>query len=135
MLTSLLYRHHDPRGLAAQLHLEPGADVRLELPALPSAHGHPEPARSNHHRQLLRYLPNTDAIAQAVNFYFTFAFSTPYQPFIPFGGVGEQLFFPGGRSDQRNRALVDLRRGLAGFIRDYQPEMPQRFQWPLNIET
>ena len=74
--------------------------------------------------QLLRYLPNTDAIAQAVNFYFTFAFSTPYEPFIPFGGVGEQLFFPGGRSDERNRALVDLRRGMARFINDYQPDMP-----------
>ena len=85
--------------------------------------------------QLLRYLPNTDTIAQAVNFYFTFAFSTPYEPYIPFGGVGEQLFFGGGRSDERNRALVDLRRGLARFITDYQPDMPQRFQWPLNIET
>jgi hypothetical protein len=95
----------------------------------------PSPSAGLGTRRLLRYLPNTDAIAQAVTFYFTFAFSTPYEPFIPFGGVGEQLFFPGGRSDERNLALIDLRRGLARFINGYQPAMPQRFQWPLNIET
>jgi hypothetical protein len=86
-------------------------------------------------KKLLGYLPNTDAIAQAVTFYFTFAFSTPYESFIPLGGPGEELFFPGGRADKRNRALVDLRKGLAAFINDYQPDMPQRFQWPRNIET
>jgi hypothetical protein len=31
--------------------------------------------------------------------------------------------------------LIELRRGLADFIEDYQPDMPQRYQWPLNIET
>lgn len=86
-------------------------------------------------KELLRYLPNTDTISQAVTFYFTFAFSTPYESFIPLGGVGEELFFPGGRGEKRNRALVDLRKGLAAFIDDYQPDMPQRFQWPRNIET
>jgi Lipoxygenase len=86
-------------------------------------------------KALMRYLPNTDTIGQIVNFYFTFAFSTPYEPFIPLGGVGEELFFPGGRADKRNRALIDLRKGLAVFINDYQPDPPQRFQWPRNIET
>lgn len=86
-------------------------------------------------RALLRYLPNTDTIGQAVNFYFTFAFSPPYEPFIPLSGVASNLFFPGGSGDARNRALIDLRNGLSAFIHDYQPDMPQRFQWPLNIET
>ena len=102
---------------------------------MPAAHEHPEAERADRHGQLLRYLPNTETIGQAVNFYFTFAFSTPYEPFIPFGGVGEQLFFPGGRLEKRNRALVDLRRGMARFIERLPPDMPQRFQWPLNIET
>ena len=70
-----------------------------------------------------------------MTFYFTFTFSTPYEPFVPFGGVGEELFFPGGRNDKRNRALVDLRRGLVRFMNDYQPQMSERFQWPRNIET
>lgn len=86
-------------------------------------------------RKLLSYLPNTNTISQAVTFYFTFAFSTPYEPFIPLDGAGQQLFFPGGGGDERNQALVDLRKGLGRFIKDYQPDQPQRFQWPLNIET
>jgi hypothetical protein len=86
-------------------------------------------------KALLSYLPNTDTISQAVTFYFTFAFSTPYQPFIPLGGVNTELFFSGGIGAPRNRALIDLRNGLAAFMNDYQPDMPQRFQWPRNIET
>jgi hypothetical protein len=86
-------------------------------------------------KALLSYLPNTNTISQAVTFYFTFAYSTPYQPFIPLGGVNAELFFPGGTRDPRNRALIDLRNGLAAFMSDYQPDMPQRFQWPRNIET
>jgi hypothetical protein len=85
--------------------------------------------------RLLSYLPNTDTISQAVTFYFTFAFSTPYEPFIPLNSVGGELFFPGGRGDRRNQGLIDLRKGLRAFIRDYQPDMPQPFQWPRNIET
>jgi hypothetical protein len=95
----------------------------------------PSPGARIGTRQLLSYLPNTDTISQAVTFYFTFAFSTPYQPFIPLGGVDSELFFPGGTRDPRNRALIELRHGLASFIDDYQPGMPQRFQWPRNIET
>jgi hypothetical protein len=84
---------------------------------------------------LLGYLPNTDTISKALFFYLVFAYSTPYEPFIPLDGVARNLFFPGGGDDPRNRALIDLRRGLAAFIEDYEPDMPQRYQWPLNIET
>ncbi len=86
-------------------------------------------------RTLLTYLPNVDTISQAVTFYFTFTFSTPYEPFIPLQGVNTSLFFPNGARDRRNQALITLRNGLAAFIDDYQPGNPQRFQWPLNIET
>ena len=86
-------------------------------------------------KSLLGYLPNTDTISQSLTFYYIFAYSTPYEPFIPLGGTASELFFPGGSGDARNRALIDLRQGLAAFIKSYQPEMPQRFQWPRNIET
>ena len=86
-------------------------------------------------RTLLSYLPNTNTISSAVTFYFTFAFSTPYEPFIPLHGVGRELFFPDGDSDSRNQALIKLRKGLQQFIADYQPDLPQPFQWPRNIET
>ena len=84
---------------------------------------------------LLSYLPNTKTIAQALDFYFIFAFSTPYEPAIPLGGPGADLFFDGGPDSPRNRALIDLRKGLAAFIRQEQPDMPQLYQWPRNIET
>jgi hypothetical protein len=77
-------------------------------------------------KALLDYLPNTDTISQALGFYFIFAFSTRYQPYIPLGGTDTELYFPGGTRDPRNRALIELRNGLASFIGDYEPEMPQR---------
>jgi hypothetical protein len=95
----------------------------------------PKPGARIGTRELLSYLPRTDTIGAAVTFYFTFAFSTPYEPFIPLGGPGEELFFPGGRSDRRNQALAEFRKGLGRFIDDYQPGLSQRFQWPRNIET
>jgi hypothetical protein len=84
---------------------------------------------------LLSYLPNTKTIGQALGFYFIFAFSTPYEPAIPLGGPGADLFYPGGPDSPRNRALIDFRKGLAGLIRDWQPDVPQLYQWPRNIET
>jgi hypothetical protein len=54
---------------------------------------------------------------------------------VPLGGISTELFFPAGPNGKRNRALIELRNGLASFIDDYQPDMPQRFQWPRNIET
>lgn len=95
----------------------------------------PSPRSRMSTRTLLSYLPNTNSISQSVTFYFTFAFSTPYESFIPLDGVAHELFFPDGRSDSRNEALIDLRRGLQAFIADYQPDLPQPFQWPRNIET
>lgn len=95
----------------------------------------PGPRTRINTRTLLTYLPNVQTISQAVSFYFTFTFSTPYESFIPLGGANTQLFFPGGPGDPRNRALIKFRNGLASFIIDYQPDDNQRFQWPLNIET
>jgi len=95
----------------------------------------PGPRAAISTRTLLSYLPKTDTIGESLNFYFIFAFSPPYESFIPLGGVGSELFFPGGSADPRSQALIRLRNGLAAFIKDYQPDMPQRFQWPRNIET
>jgi hypothetical protein len=95
----------------------------------------PSPRAAIGTKTLLSYLPKTDTIGQSLNFYFIFAFSPPYEPFIPLAGAGSGLFFPGDSADPRNQALIQLRNGLAAFIRDYEPDMPQLFQWPLNIET
>jgi hypothetical protein len=95
----------------------------------------PSPSANVGTEQLLSYLPNTNTIGEALTFYYIFTFSTPYESFVPLGGFATELFFPGGPDDPRNRALIDLRRGLASFIEDYQPDMNERFQWPRNIET
>jgi len=83
----------------------------------------------------LAYLPNTETIGEAVNFYFTFVFSPPYEPLIPLGGIEEDLFFPNGTQDPRNQALIQFRSDMLTLIQGYDPETPQRFQWPLSIET
>lgn len=135
VLTSLLYRvtvHGISRMVSTS---SPVATFQANYPMCLQRTDIPSPRARISPTELLSYLPNTDTISSAVNFFFIFAFSAPYEPFIPLTGVGNNLFFPGGIADQRNQALRELRRGLATFIDDYQPDMPQRFQWPLNIET
>jgi hypothetical protein len=135
VLTSLLYRV-TVHGIARlQSTANPALTFVANFPHCLQRTDIPRPRARLSTRTLLTYLPNTETIGEAVNFYFIFAFSTPYEPFIPLRGVDAQLFFPGGRGDRRNRALIDFRNGLAAFINDYQPDEPQRFQWPLNIET
>jgi hypothetical protein len=135
VLTSLLYRV-TVHGIARLVSTSsPVATFQANYPMCLQRTDIPSPRARISTTELLSYLPNTDTISAAVGFFFTFAFSAPYVPFIPLNGVGENLFFPGGIADKRNQALRELRRGLAAFIDDYQPDMPQRFQWPLNIET
>jgi hypothetical protein len=95
----------------------------------------PSPRTRIDTRTLLTYLPNTATIAEALSFYYTFTFSTPYEPLIPVDGPGGDLFFPGGPGDPRNQALIALRKGLRAFMNAYQPDAPQHYQWPRNIET
>jgi Lipoxygenase len=95
----------------------------------------PSPTAQIGTKELIGYLPNTNTIAGSIDFYYVFTYSTPYESFVPLGGAPTELFFSGGRDEPRNRALIDLRSGLASFIREYQPDMNERFQWPRNIET
>ncbi len=95
----------------------------------------PHPSARLSTQALLSYLPNTGTIGTALNFYFIFAFSPPYQPFIPLAGDDTDLFYSGGVGSRRNQALIRLRKGLAAFIADFEPDGPQLFQWPRNIET
>jgi len=135
VLTSFLYRVTVHGVSRLQTTSSPALTFLANYPHTLQRTDIPHPRRRLSTTDLLGYLPNTATIAQALTFYFTFAFSVPYEPYIPLDGVGSELFFPGGEADPRNRALVDLRRGLARFIDEYQPGLPQRFQWPRNIET
>jgi hypothetical protein len=92
----------------------------------------PDPSDSFDTRTLLRFLPNTGTIGGMVQFYFPFHFSTPYVPFVPLAGPETELFFD---DEVSNRALIELRRFIAGFIESFEPDTPQIWQWPRNIET
>ncbi len=92
----------------------------------------PDPTDSFDTPTLLGYLPNTGSIGSMVHFYFTFTFSTPYVPFVPITGPETGLFFD---DDPSNDALIELRRFIIDFIERFQPDTPQIWQWPLNIET
>jgi hypothetical protein len=67
-----------------------------------------------------------------VQFYFVFHFSTPNVPFVPLNGPEDELF----RDDAvSNQALIDLRRFIINLIDRFEPDTPQMWQWPRNIET
>ncbi len=96
----------------------------------------PAPQEKVDTKSLLKFLPKTGIIGKMVNFYFTFVFSPPYEPFIPANGVESDLFFPTGLGDPRNGALVTRRKKLISFIeQQYEPTHPQVSQWPMSIET
>jgi hypothetical protein len=92
----------------------------------------PDPTDSFDTRALLRFLPRTGPIGQMVHFYFTFHFSPPYVPMVPISGEETHLYFD---DEVSNQALIDLRRFVVGFTERFQPDTPQIWQWPANIET
>ena len=92
----------------------------------------PDPDDSFDTQALLRFLPRTGTIGGMVQFYFVFHFSTPYVPFVPLSGPEAELFFDDAVS---NDALIELRRFVIGFIERFEPDTPQIWQWPRNIET
>ena len=95
----------------------------------------PDPNVDFDTKTLLSYLPRTGTIGLMMTFYFTFAFSAPYVPFIPNDGPDADLFYPGGVNAPRNKALIKFRQKLEAFINKYQEEDPQIHQWPRNVET
>lgn len=86
-------------------------------------------------KTLLTYLPKTGTIGEMMKFYNTFSYSAPYEPFLPINGIDSDLFFPGGKSDPRNEALITFRGKVKTFIETFEEEAPQIHQWPMNIET
>ncbi len=136
MLTSLLYRvtAHGSGRLPASSN--PGLTFIANFPPCLQNATIPEPGQSISTKQLLQYLPNTGTLGAELTFYNTFAFSVPYESFIPLNGIDSNLFFPGGATDKRNQALVQYRKAIAAMIKELSgPLFPQITQWPLNVET
>ena len=97
----------------------------------------PKPDQNFDTKTLLSYLPMTGTIGNMVNFYYAFAFSTPYEPFIPFEGIDDSdtLFYGPSPTEPRNVALIAFRNTILKLLGEFDECLPQRFQWPLNIET
>jgi Lipoxygenase len=155
VLTSLLYRV-TAHGVSR---LNPSANPILTFvadfpPCLQDA-TLPDPQEPVTTEDLLARLPHTGTIGMVTTFYFTFVFSVPYVPFIPYEGVDADLYFPGGADAPCNQALIKYRQAVLAFIDAYvaawqqalsalQPsplsEIPPyasslTHQWPRNIET
>ena len=134
VLTSLLYRitaHGVSRLNSAA---NPALTFVANFPHCLQLSEIPAPDGADRHKQLLAYLPNTETIGEAVNFYFTFVFSPPYEPLIPPAGVETTSSSPAGAPIPATRRY-SIPQGPRELIQAYEPETPQRFQWPLNIET
>ena len=144
VLTSMIYRitAHGISRMMPSVHpaltFLGNAPPCLQIDAIPS------PQATLTTGELLAYLPKTGTIGSMMNFGTTFAFTTPYVPFVP-EVVHEpdhepkpdpeaDLFFPGGLDDPRNAALVAYRQALMEFINAYSPDHPTIGQWPRNIE-
>jgi hypothetical protein len=84
--------------------------------------------------QLMAYLPVTGTIGEMITFLFTFVFSAPYEPFLPLSGNATDLIWGDNPEDPRNKALIQFRDRIEGFI-DATAHPTQRYQWPRNIET
>jgi hypothetical protein len=135
VLTSLLYRITVHGISRLNSTANPALTFTANYPHCLQRTDIPSQSASINTTQLLSYLPSTETIGEALNFYSIFVFSPPYESNIPLTGVETELFFQGGPSEARNQALVKLRRDLVAFINALQPTTPQHFQWPRNIET
>ena len=92
----------------------------------------PDPTARFDTQTLLRFLPRTGTIGSMLHFSSTFWASTPYVPLVPIAGSDTDLFFD---DDASNGALIEFRDFIAGFVERFEPDMPQIWQWPRNIET
>lgn len=94
----------------------------------------PAPQETLDLQRILRYMPNTGTIGEMMTFYFIFTYSVPYNPLIPLFGVHADLYFD-DPNDPRNKALIEFRESIQGFIEGYDPAAPMIHQWPASIET
>jgi hypothetical protein len=147
LLTSQLYRLTAHGVSRLQRSTDPWLTFVANFPPCLQRTDFPSPDSSLSTRELLRYLPNVRTIADQVAFYYAFAYSKPYTPLIPKKGVDQDLYFPGGATDPRNKALIEYRTKLQKFMEDYAAAQlprgyhkhdgkePLSLQWPRNIET
>jgi hypothetical protein len=135
VLTSLVFRVTAHGAARLNVTPNPGLTFMANFPPCLQGTTIPAPSTKFDTARLLAYLPRTGTIGEMVTFYFTFAFSVPYLPLIPLEGIDANLAFPGGPNEPRNQAQIAFRTRILDYINRYDTGAPQRYQWPLNIET
>jgi hypothetical protein len=72
-----------------------------------------------------------------VNFYFTFAFSVSYEPFIPLEGIDDTstLFYGEDVNDPSNQALIAFRKEILEILLTLDPGIPQVFHAGVPVAT
>ena len=94
----------------------------------------PDPSTPLPTADLLKYLPNIGTLGSLITFYYIFAYNAPNVPLVPYKGPEDELFFDQSKYPAANQALIDFRKGIAGFVSYFQPDWVQTGQWPRNIE-
>ncbi len=135
VVTSLIYRVSVHGASRLNETANPALTFIANFPPCLQDSSIPHPNQTLDTKALFRYLPKTGTIGQMMNFYFVFGCSVPYEPFIPLEGIESTLFYGDNPLDPRNQALIKLRNQVLGFLLELNNGLPQRYQWPLNIET
>jgi hypothetical protein len=153
VLTSLLYRVtvHGAGSLTPSVN--PALAFVANFPPCLQSADIPEPGTPVSPADILPLLPHTGTIGGMTTFVYTFAYSAPYVPLIPPGGVNTTPYFPPSQN-QCNAALFKYRQGVKDFVDTYvkdwnaalarfrgaPPGAPPSYalgqyqQWPLSIE-
>jgi hypothetical protein len=152
VLTSLLYRvtAHGAGSLTPVVN--PVLSFVANFPPCLQSSDIPAPDDRSVDDRLLGLLPHTGTIGGMTTFYYTFAYSDPYAPLIPSGGMKADPPFPKGQQ-ACNDALFAYRAAVSAFVDEYvvawnealaeirgAPAAPPSYsrhqigQWPLSIE-
>jgi hypothetical protein len=122
LLTSLLYRVTAHAAGSMTTVVNPTLAFISNFPPCLQSTAMPQPGDSLSDTELLKRMPYTGTMGGMATFYFTFAYSLPTVPAIPFGGDQADLYWPvpGSPADQTcNAALVKYRVGIRGFVKQY----------------
>jgi hypothetical protein len=121
VLTSLVYRTtvHGVGSLAPSVH--PTLSFVANFPPCLQSDKMPKPGDEVSTTELLKLLPHTGTQGGMTTFYYTFAFTQPYNALIPATGNEAKLWFPPTKP-RSNDALVTFRTQIRGFV-DYYIEV------------
>jgi hypothetical protein len=122
LLTSLLYRVTAHAAGSLTPVVNPALAFVSNFPPCLQSTDMPQPGDNVSDADLLALMPHTGTMGQMTTFYFTFAYSLPYVPAIPFGGIEAGLYWPDPGTPQDkacNAALMKYRSGIEAFVKAY----------------